>query len=78
MDGNADTVSYQCDQVLGNDHYRLEISLGRNPNNPTTVDEDFDNAAPDNVARLERLSQRLISDAGAKLDAICAELSRPD
>jgi len=74
MDGNADTVCYQCDQVLGSDHYRLEISLGRNPNDPTSVNEDFDDASPDNVARLERLSRRLISDADARLDAICTEL----
>ena len=74
MDGNADTVCYQCDQILGSDHYRFQISLGRNPNDPTAVNEDFDDASPDNVARLERLSRRLIAEADAKLDTLCAEL----
>ena len=31
MDGNADTTCYQLDQVLGEAHYRFDISLGRRP-----------------------------------------------
>jgi len=30
MDGNADTTCYQLDQVLGESHYRFDISLGEN------------------------------------------------
>jgi len=54
MDGNADTVAYQADQVLGTDHFRFEISAGLDPNDPTTVNEDFDCAEPDDITRLER------------------------
>ena len=71
MDGNADTVCYQCDQVIGKDHFRFEITLGRNPADPTAVNEDFDDASPDNVQRLERWSQRLIGEADQKLDSLC-------
>lgn len=71
MDGNADSVCYQCDQVLGNRHKRFEITLGRDPNDPTAVNEDFDDASPDNVARLERLAERLIRERDKDLDTVC-------
>ncbi|MFZ0693514.1 MAG: patatin-like phospholipase family protein [Alphaproteobacteria bacterium] len=67
MDGNADTVSYEADQVLGDDHFRFEISTGLDPNDPATVNEDFDCADPDNIARLERLAQRLIANNAARI-----------
>src|SRR5712671_1948926 len=31
FDGNADTTSYEVDQILGPSHYRFDISLGESP-----------------------------------------------
>ena len=77
MDGNADTVCYQCDQVLGDDHHRFEITLGRDPKDPCAVDEDFDDASVDNIQRLERLAGKLVADSQDRLDRLCQELA-PD
>jgi patatin-like phospholipase/acyl hydrolase len=43
MDGNADTVCYEADQVLGPDrHFRIETSTGTDPSLPYTANKDFD------------------------------------
>ena len=76
MDGNADTVCYQCDQVLGDRHYRFETTLGTDPTNPISVKEDFDDASPDNIARLENLAEALIKKNSERIDAICEMLLR--
>jgi hypothetical protein len=76
FNGNADTVCYQCDQLLGENHHRFEITLGRDPRDPTAVNEDFDDASPDNTARLERLAEKLIHSADAQLDRLAEKLSR--
>jgi len=70
MDGNADTVCYQADQVLQRDHFRFEISTGLDPHNPDTVNEDFDCATPDNIQRLENLAQRLIEKRAARIEEL--------
>jgi patatin-like phospholipase/acyl hydrolase len=77
MDGNADTVCYEMDQVSGVRHYRFEISLGSDPSDPYAVDEDFDDAKPDNIQRLEALAGKLISEEKPRLDPLCAELRKP-
>lgn len=74
MDGNADTVCYQCDQVLGENHHRFEITLGRDPNSANTVNDDFDDASMDNIARLGNLAEKLVSDNRQKLEDLCQEL----
>jgi uncharacterized protein len=53
FDGNADTTSYEVDQILGSSHFRFDISLGERPRqDPDAVNEDFDDASPDNIARI--------------------------
>jgi uncharacterized protein len=78
MDGNADTISYEVDQVLGPEHhFRFEISTGTDPKLPYTVNEDFDCATPDNIARLEVLADRLIETQRGKLDYVVGLLKTP-
>jgi hypothetical protein len=77
MDGNSDTVGYEMDQFSGVRHFRFEISLGSDPSDPYAVDEDFDDAKPDNIQRLEALAGKLISDEKPRLDPLCAELRKP-
>ncbi|GAA0551101.1 hypothetical protein FHS83_001323 [Rhizomicrobium palustre] len=78
MDGNADTVCYQCDQVLGDHHYRFEVTLGRDPHDPYTVNDDFDDASVDNIARLVRLSGKLVQDSMPRLNELCGLLAPAD
>jgi patatin-like phospholipase/acyl hydrolase len=78
MDGNADTVCYQVEQVLGPEqHFRFEVSTGLDPALPYTVNEDFDCATRDNVDRLERLAERLIATQQPRLQQLIALLSTP-
>ena len=60
MDGSADTVGYELDQMPEVQHHRFEISTGTDPSDPATVNEDFDYATPDNIARLEALARKLV------------------
>lgn len=78
MDGNADTVCYELDQMLGEFHKRFDISLGTDPaKDPCAVYEDFDDADPDNIQRLIRLAGKLIDDGRVELDKLCETLSEP-
>jgi len=77
MDGNADTVCYEADQELADDHRRFDASLGNDPTLPWTVHEDFDDATPDNIARIEALAQKLIADKAGALTTLCDELRLP-
>ena len=75
MDGNADTTCYQLDQVLGDSHYRFDISLGENPKqDPNAVNEDFDDASPDNIRRIEGKAATLAQAKAAELEAVVAAL----
>lgn len=77
MDGNADTVCYELDQLPDTDHRRFQISLGTDPGDEYAVHEDFDDATPDNIQRLVKLAEKLIKDEDAKLHRLCDELKQP-
>ena len=77
MDGNADTTCYQLDQILGESHYRFDISLGENPKqDPNAVNEDFDDASPDNIRRIEGKAKTLAQAMAAKLQQVIDELKK--
>jgi uncharacterized protein len=77
MDGNADTTCYQLDQILEESHYRFDISLGENPKqDPNAVNEDFDDASPDNIRRIEGKAETLAQAMAAKLQQVIAELNK--
>ena len=77
MDGNADTTCYQLDQILDESHYRFDISLGENPKqDPNAVNEDFDDASPDNIRRIEGKAATLAQKMAAELEAVIAELNK--
>jgi Patatin-like phospholipase len=78
FDGNSDTTSYEVDQILGASHYRFDISLGMNPKqDPNAVNEDFDDASPDNIARIERKANALVNGMADKLRTVIDELKKP-
>ena len=78
FDGNADTTSYEVNQILGASYYRFDISLGMTPRqDPNAVNEDFDDASPDNIARMERKADALANGMAAKLQSVIGELKKP-
>jgi hypothetical protein len=78
FDGNADTTSYEVGQILGPMHYRFDISLGESPKqDPDAVNEDFDDASPDNIKRIERKAAALINGEARKLQTVVDELKKP-
>ena len=75
MDGNADTTSYELDQIPGVAHYRFDISLGIGPKqDPNGVNENFDDASPDNIKRIEGKADALASGMAAKLQEVIDRL----
>jgi hypothetical protein len=78
FDGNADTTSYEVDQIPGVSHYRFDISLGMSPKQDSNaVNEDFDDASPDNIARIERKANALAAGMADKLQTVIGELKKP-
>jgi len=78
FDGNADTTCYEVDQILGPMHYRFDISLRESPKqDPNAVNEDFDDASPDNITRIERKADTLINGMAVKLQSVINELKKP-
>jgi hypothetical protein len=58
--------------------YRFDISLGMSPKqDPNAVNEDFDDASPDNIARIERKADALADGMADKLQTVIAELKKP-
>lgn len=78
MDGNADTVCYEVDEMIGREqHFRIDTSTGTDPSLLYTVNEDFDCATADNIARLNQLALHLIETQQAKLDRVIELLQEP-
>lgn len=75
MDGNADTVSYQLEQVLGAYHFRFDIALGVTEADRNAVNDDFDDASPANIAALKAKAQALIKKQSAKIARATAALA---
>ena len=66
MDGMADTVEYQCAQLLKNEQYvRIDDSL-------TDVDDDMDNASERNLRDIGRFADRLLREREDELEKIVA------
>ena len=76
MDGNADTTSYELNHLPHVSHYRFDISLGMTAKqDPVAVNEDFDDASPDNIRRIEAKAVTLAADQ--RLQQVIAELKKP-
>ncbi len=61
MDGSCDTVSYELNRILGDRHFRFDISLGTR-SDPTAAFDDMDNTSPENVQLLQGRAEKLLSD----------------
>src|SRR5260370_29788541 len=62
MDGSCDTVSYELNRILGDRHFRFDISLGTR-SDPTAAFDDMDNTSPENLQLLQGRAEKLLSDS---------------
>jgi uncharacterized protein len=77
MDGNSDTVSFQLDEVLGEDHHRFDIPLGVRSTDHHAASDDLDNASPENIRALLAKADDLIRNERAKIDELAHLLRSP-
>jgi uncharacterized protein len=78
FDGNADTVCYEVQQMPAVTQYRFDISLGMGPKqDPNAVNDDFDDASPDNIRRIEGKANALAAGMADQLQTVVNELKRP-
>jgi hypothetical protein len=68
FDGVSDTVEYQLEQLAGPRHHRFQVEL-------TRASDALDDAAPENLARLQDHARELVEGASAALDDAVAALS---
>jgi patatin-like phospholipase/acyl hydrolase len=61
MDGVADSVCYQCDEVLGDRHFRFQVRLDEGS-------DDMDDASATNRRVLRLLADRLLSECSDEID----------
>jgi hypothetical protein len=77
MDGTADTVSFQAQELLGPDHHRFDIPLGVSRDEPHAVNDDFDDASPGNIAALLAKAADLVEAQQAQIQAVAQLLREP-
>ncbi|MGB8279157.1 MAG: patatin-like phospholipase family protein [Methylovirgula sp.] len=77
MDGNSDTVCFETSELLGDAFYRLDIALGAKTLEGESVDENFDDATPENIKALQDKARQLIDSEKDKIQSL-KELLRDD
>jgi hypothetical protein len=78
FDGSGDTICYEIEQMPGVTQYRFDISLGINAKrDPNAVNEDFDDASPDNIRRIEGKANALADGMADKLQTVIDDLRKP-
>lgn len=77
MDGNADTVAVQAQEVLGQDYHRFDIPLGVTSEDFHAANDDFDDASADNIRALLAKADDLIGTERTRIDAVAQLLRQP-
>ena len=78
MDGNAQTVAFEVDELLGEDQYtRLDISLASPTPQGETVDSAMDDAIQANLQALQDKANQLIASQNAQIQSLKTELAKP-
>jgi hypothetical protein len=77
MDGNADTVSAQTQEVLGPEYHRFDIALGVTPQDRHAVNDDFDDAASENIVALLAKADDLLEAERTRVNAVAQLLRTP-
>jgi len=77
MDGNADTVTFRAQELLGPDHHRFDIPLGVSRSEPHAVNDDFDDASQENTAALLAKAADLVEGERERIEALARLLREP-
>ena len=77
MDGNADTVTFQVQELLRSDHHRFDIPLGVTRSERHAVNDDFDDASAENIAALLAKANDLIEAQGERIATVAQLLRTP-
>jgi uncharacterized protein len=68
FDGVADTIEFECRQLMGDRYVRLQTAL-------ELASDDLDDASAANLAALRTEAERLIEASSDELDRVCAMLA---
>jgi hypothetical protein len=74
MDGNADTVCYQAEQMLGSKHHRLDIPVGVRRTDLHAVNDDLDDASPENIEAIRAKADDLVHKERDRIDELAKAL----
>jgi hypothetical protein len=77
MDGNADTICFETTELFGSSHYRFDVALGSALPHGEIVDEDFDDASPENIRALQDKAQHLIDLSAQQIRHLAERLNKP-
>jgi hypothetical protein len=77
QDGSAQTVSVETDELLGDSHWRFNISLTTQTPQGETVNPDMDDASPANVQALVDKADQLIHAQRDRIESLAKELAKP-
>ncbi len=77
MAGNSQTVSVETDELFGNSHWRLDVSLTTPTPQGETVNPDMDDASPKNIKALVDKANQLIHSDRDRISDLARELAVP-
>jgi uncharacterized protein len=78
MDGNAQTVAFEVQELFGDDQYtRLDISLAAPTPQGEIVDPAMDDALDGNLTALQDKAKQLIDSQKQKIDSLATVLATP-
>ncbi|MDR3572389.1 MAG: patatin-like phospholipase family protein [Anaerolineaceae bacterium] len=77
QDGNSQSVAFEIDELLGDNHWRLDISLTTATPEGESVDPSMDDASPANVRALRDKARQLIDAERGRIEALAKVLAEP-
>lgn len=75
--GSAQTVPVETDELLGDSHWRLDISLTTQTPEGETVNPDMDDASPANISALIDKAKQLIDAEHDRIEDLAKVLAEP-
>ena len=77
MASSSQTVSVEVAELLGNDHWRLDVSLNTNTSQGETVNAAMDEASPANIKALVDKARDLIDKESERIEHLAKVLAEP-
>ncbi len=77
MASSSQTVSVEVAELLGNDHWRLDVSLTTNTSAGETVNAAMDEASPANIKALVDKARDMIDNERERIERLAKVLAKP-